>query len=267
MCRTMFRIFAAACLTVVTAHPVWSQPRALTVAGTSPLAPTYDFLLTAAPGGATQTFVAEGSFLRRVTFWFIPGSTLIEEDGSSYGYETRLLVTKGVGLDVNCCGGYEDPNLLFDQVLDPFATGAYTVGFGRGLALEPGEVYSIVLLTDSCIASLCGGPPSYGTFGNPSVEATIEDAYAQGELYGTIFPLIDGDLLAEGDLRFKAVFSTVDEPSTGGLLAIGAVTTLLIGAARRRRYGSAVQPPNSSPFAFAQLSKAELWNRWRTTSG
>jgi len=189
------------------------------VIGTDPDVPANRVVFGGEGSGTTQTFVARGQYLRRLSFWFHGGTTVVP----AMYYFSKFWLDKGP---------FTEEHVLFNTYLDQEVSGRVDMVFADPLAVIDGEIYSFTLWTNN--GSTAGEDeyclyctPIGETFRYPQVEMTAIDAYVDGFSSNAY---TRGQYRRSGDIRFEAEF-LVPEPHALGMLAVGFFGVLF----RRRR--------------------------------
>lgn len=193
---------------------------AQTIIGTTP-APVVEVMPR---GGILQSFVAEGTELSRISFWFYGGTAANER---SIDYFVYFNLYSGVGR-----GGF----MISPIFLSHLNQGRLDVVFDTPLSVMLGAAYSFEVYLNNCDAIYeggCGsrGMPITGVVSDPRVEVTTTDSYAGGTY---LVPFNDFAPTPGRDIRFEAEFTSVPEPSTVVLLGAG-MLMIGVGAGRRHR--------------------------------
>lgn len=167
--------------------------------------------------GVTQTFIARGGQLARLSFWFYGGQGILA-GGDAETFFTALFIQKGSTL-------IEDYS--FRTFLSQQSQGRVDIVFDQPLWMTEEDVYSFILYTNNSGVGCAECAPIGNRFILPRVEMTSVDAFADGQA-----TIVVGNTVFSGDVRFEAEF-TVPEPSSMALLVLGAPLLLY-----RRRYST-----------------------------
>lgn len=209
---------------LLTSVPLAAQPSFTD--GSDPSAPSDLYGLSDfAPYYVGQTFIARATTLSKVSFWYAQGTR--GED--AIGWQNWFFINEGTTK-----GDPINGDFLFSRGLRSGSSGRRDIGFGVPLQLEVGETYIFGVSTTDCDygfpASACtpgtGAPVSTTPTGQSFLDATLEDAFSDGNLVN----YDDGDVPGR-DLRFELTYG-VPEPASLSLIVL---PVLLFGVASVRR--------------------------------
>lgn len=194
------------------------------VRGTDPSVPSVVTYMGSFGNGYSQSFVADGTQLSRLTFWYYPGAA---PAGFPYGWFSTLTVFSRTGYHDFAFWQGSGEGVLFGMALDHNTSGRFDIVFPTPLQLVLGDTYAFGVYSNNCspyeVFAECYVPE--GSFALPHIEMTANNAYDRGQAFQ----------LSEGpngrDLRFEVVF--LPEPSTAALCAV-ALLALAVRPLRRR---------------------------------